>query len=229
MLPTAERLAPSRTTFVPDLPGFGRSQRPPHTLDIPELADALIRFLDAVDVDSATFIGNSMGCPVICEVAHRHPDRIKRAVLVSPAGGLHNRPFHKAVGQLARDGIFEPPSMARVAVPDYLRFGPIPTMRLFHAMTHYPTIERFLEFNVPSLAIIGSHDPLIPGRPRVQEMAALTADHLDLAVIVGAAHAINFSHPIELAHAIDSWLEGRPLREGAAPEIAARIVSVTSR
>ena len=45
-----------------------------------------------------------MGCPVIVELAHRYPERIERAVLVSPAGGLHNQPLRRAMGQLAKDG-----------------------------------------------------------------------------------------------------------------------------
>ena len=51
-----------------------------------------------------------MGCPVICEFAHHYPERLERAVLVSPAGGLYNQPLRRAMGQLARDGVREPPS-----------------------------------------------------------------------------------------------------------------------
>lgn len=40
LLPTAERLAPHFHTYVPDLPGFGRSGRVPGNLDIPDLARA---------------------------------------------------------------------------------------------------------------------------------------------------------------------------------------------
>jgi pimeloyl-ACP methyl ester carboxylesterase len=51
----------------------------------------------------------SPGCPVICEFAYRYPDRIDRAVLVSPAGGIFNQPLRRAVGQLSQDGPREPP------------------------------------------------------------------------------------------------------------------------
>ncbi len=44
--------------------------------------------------------------------------------------------------QLAQDGARETPRMARVAVPDYLRFGPVSALRLFHQLTRFPSLER---------------------------------------------------------------------------------------
>ena len=120
--PTAARLAPRHNTFVPDLPGMGRSMRPERTLDLPGLARALASYCDAVGVERATFVGNSLGCPIILEFATTFPDRIKRAVLVSPAGGPNNRPLGRALRQMAMDGPREPLSMLPIAVRDYLRF-----------------------------------------------------------------------------------------------------------
>ena len=93
LMPTAWRLAPEFRTYVPDLPGFGKSERPPHPYDIPELADALARFMDAVGVERATLLGNSLGCPIIGEFLDHFPDRAERVIFVSPAGGLYNQPF----------------------------------------------------------------------------------------------------------------------------------------
>src|SRR5512133_3870389 len=91
LLPTAEQLANEFHTLVPDLPGFGRSGRSLQPLDVPDLAAAAADFMDDRKIPVATLVGNSMGCPVICEFARLHPDRIDRAILVSPAGGLHNQ------------------------------------------------------------------------------------------------------------------------------------------
>ena len=90
--------------MVPDLPGYGHSQRRDHVLDIPDLAEALVAVLDALDIDKAVLVGNSMGCPVGLEVAHATPERVHRLVLVSPAGGVQNQPLLRALGQLASDG-----------------------------------------------------------------------------------------------------------------------------
>jgi pimeloyl-ACP methyl ester carboxylesterase len=124
LMPTARALAGRWVNVVPDLPGYGRSHRRDHVLDIPALAEALMAVLDALDIDKAVLVGNSMGCPIGLEVAHAAPERVHRLVLVSPAGGVQNQPLLRALGQLARDGIRESPRMLPVAVPDYVRFGP---------------------------------------------------------------------------------------------------------
>ena len=139
--PTAERLTHRFRTFVPDLPGMGRSMRRERPLDIPGLAAALMSYCDEVGVERATFVGNSLGCPIICEVAASYPDRIERAVLVSPAGGPMNQPLRRAIGQMALDGPREPLGMVPIAVRDYLRFGVLQGLRLFKSMTEFPTLE----------------------------------------------------------------------------------------
>lgn len=202
LLPTAERLAGEFHTLVPDLPGFGRSAKAADLLDVPDLAHAAARFLDERGIERVTLVGNSMGCPVILEFAHHYPERLERAVLVSPAGGGYNQPFRRAARQIASDGPREPVRMMRVATPDYLRFGVPSTVKMFRALTRYPSLQRLLELQIPTLVVIGDRDPLMPDPARVQEIAGQTDNHVLLVKIEGAAHAINFSHPGELSHLI---------------------------
>ena len=211
LLPTAERLAGDFHTLVPDLPGFGRSGKSADRLDIPDLADAAVRFLDAKGIERATVVGNSMGCPVITEFAYHHPDRIDRAVLVSPAGGIFNQPFRRAMGQISRDGTREPPRLMGVVTPDYLRFGVSSTVRMFRSLTQYPSLERLLELRIPTLVVLGDRDPLMPGPARVQEVASQADTHVLIVKIEGAAHAINFSHSGELAHVIRLFMADEPI------------------
>ncbi|GAA2039345.1 alpha/beta fold hydrolase [Terrabacter terrae] len=213
LLPTAERLSGQFRTLVPDLPGFGRSGRPREALDVPELGAAVAAFLDDRGVESVTLVGNSMGCAVICEFAHLFPDRLERAVLVSPAGGLHNQPLRRAVQQLAQDGIREPLGLIRVAVPDYVRFGVPSTMRTFRALTRYPALDRLLALHIPTLVVLGSEDPLMPAPPRVKEVASRFETRVVLVVIDGAAHAVNFSHPGELANVTRRFMADLPIED----------------
>ena len=210
LVPTADQLAGDFHTFVPDLPGFGRSGKAT-ALDVPDLAHAAARFLDERGVESVTLVGNSMGCPVICEFAHLYPERLDRAVLVSPAGGLNNQPLLRAVRQLAHDGVREPIRMLSVAVPDYLRFGVPSTFKMFRGLTQYPSLERLLDLRVPTLVVLGDRDPLMPSPARVREVAGQTDNHVLLVVIEGAAHAINFSHPGELANVIRLFMSDQPI------------------
>lgn len=207
LMPTAKLLTSRARMVVPDLPGYGHSQKPKRPLPIPRLADSVVRILDALGIERATFVGNSMGCPVSVELADRHTDRVERVVFVAPAGGINNQPLSRAVRQLVVDAVRENPRMARVAVPDYVRFGPVNTLRLFTEMTNFPSLERLFEIPVPALVVMGSRDPLLPGRPRLMEVARQLPPHVTLVAIIGAAHAVNFSHPGELAHVIGSWLD----------------------
>ncbi|NEN05910.1 alpha/beta hydrolase [Diaminobutyricibacter tongyongensis] len=211
LLPTAELLQDEFRTYVPDLPGFGRSVKPAKALDVPGLAHAAARFMDDRGASSATLVGNSMGCPVILEFAHHYPERIDRAVLVSPAGGMHNQPLTRAMSQLARDGGREPSALVRVATPDYLRFGVSSTAKMFSALMHYPSLERLLDLHIPTLVVLGDRDPLMPSPARVKEIASHIDNQMVLVVIEGAAHAINFSHPGELANIIRQFMADRPI------------------
>jgi pimeloyl-ACP methyl ester carboxylesterase len=205
--PTAARLASRHNTFVPDLPGMGRSMRPDRALDLPGLARALVSYCDAVGVERATFVGNSLGCPIIVEFASTFPDRIERAVLVSPAGGPNNQPLARALRQMAMDGPREPPSMLPIAVRDYLRFGVLQSLSLFRAMTRYPTLERLPNLVVPTLVIAGERDPLVR-IDRAYVMAVLP--HVDVVVVPGA-HALNYSAPALIAELIEAHITGAPL------------------
>jgi pimeloyl-ACP methyl ester carboxylesterase len=207
LMPTARALAGRGVNVVPDLPGYGRSQRRARVLDIPGLAESAIAILDRLEIDRAVLVGNSMGCAVSLEVAHMAPERVHRLVLVSPAGGEHNRPLGRALAQLAKDGFRESPRMFPVAVPDYVRFGPLNGLRLFSELTRFPSLERLLHTPVPTLAVLGTRDPLLPSPERIREVARLAPEHLTVAVVDGAAHAVNFSHPAELAGVIGLWLD----------------------
>jgi pimeloyl-ACP methyl ester carboxylesterase len=209
LMPTAYRLARDFRTFVPDLPGFGRSERPPRPFDIPELADALARFLDAVGVERATLLGNSLGCPIIGEFLDHFPDRVERVIFVSPAGGLYNQPLPKGLSQLIVDTLREPPGMAKFVVSDYLHYGPVATFNLIRSMLAYPTTERIAELTIPTLVVLGSRDPFVSERWVRRRAKGLP--HVTALTIEGAAHAINFSHPEQLANVVRRWMADQPI------------------
>jgi len=226
LLPTARALAHRATAVVPDLPGYGRSAAWGHALGMPSLAWALLEILDALGLERVYLIGNSMGGPVSLEVAHSAPERVAGIVLASPAGGVQNQPLARALLQLARDVGRESRHMIPVVVPDYLHFGPVNGLHLFGELVRFPSLERLLRTPVPTLAVIGSRDPLMPPPRRVRELGRLAPPHLTVAVIDGAAHAMNFSHPGELAHVISRWLDGREITDDPDQPGVARVLQI---
>lgn len=216
MTPTASRLAAHYPVYVPDLPGHGRSASPPRLLDIPALAEALAGYMNAMDISRAVMLANSLGCLVTAELAHRHPAMVERAILVSPAGGPHNRPLPRGATQLLRDAWREPRSLARIAIPDYVRYGAINSLRMFHRMAHYPTVDRLSDLPVPFLGIVGMHDPLVSARQMTRIFHSPA--QMDLIYHFDSAHAINFSHPEALARVVHAYLQGHPLHDIAEGE-----------
>lgn len=215
LMPTARRLAESFRVYVPDLPGFGRSPKPSSALDIVELGTCLNHFMDAVGLEQAVVVGNSLGCAIAAELVAQNPHKVSKAVMVGLAGGAHNRPLGKAALQMVRDGLVEPPSLLKVAAPDYLRFGPMRALKLFTLMTRYPAYDRFVALDVPVMVVIGSDDPLRPPWRRISRVLAEIPPQVTLVLFQGAAHAINFSHPRELSHAIRQYVAGEEIRMDA--------------
>lgn len=214
--PTAMRLAAHYPVHVPDLPGHGRSERPPRLLDIRGLADALAGYLDAEDIRRAVLLGNSLGCLTAAEFAHRYPERVESMVLVSPAGGPHNRPLPRGLAQLLRDSLREPPSLAAIAIPDYLRYGVGNSLRMFREMARYPTESRLSTITTPFLAVVGLRDPLVSVRQLTRVF--YSPAEVELVYHFDAAHAINYSHPDALARLVHAYLQGHPLHELADGE-----------
>jgi pimeloyl-ACP methyl ester carboxylesterase len=82
---------------------------------------------------------------------------------------------------------------------------------MFHALMHYPSLERLLDLKITTLVVLGDRDPLMPSPERVKEIAGHIENQVVLVVIEGAAHAINFSHPGELANVIRQFMADRPI------------------
>jgi pimeloyl-ACP methyl ester carboxylesterase len=85
-LPSAAELSGRFRVIAVDLPGFGDSDKPiGASYDAPFFARATIDLLDALELERAHLIGNSMGGRVALEVGLRHPDRVDRLALLCPA------------------------------------------------------------------------------------------------------------------------------------------------
>jgi pimeloyl-ACP methyl ester carboxylesterase len=108
----AEALAEEYHVLVPDLPGFGRSDRPPLSWTAEHYEDFLTAFLEDIAGADATVVASSLSCAYAVRAAQRVP--VGRLVLVSPTtttmpGG--EKPFVRSllrapvVGELAFDAV----------------------------------------------------------------------------------------------------------------------------
>jgi pimeloyl-ACP methyl ester carboxylesterase len=85
-LPTLDALAPSYRAIGVDLPGFGDSDKPLFgAYDAAFFARAMVALLDALGLESAHVVGNSMGGRVALELGLAHAVRVRRLVLLAPS------------------------------------------------------------------------------------------------------------------------------------------------
>jgi pimeloyl-ACP methyl ester carboxylesterase len=97
MLPTVAALADRFRVIAVDLPGFGDSDKPlgaPY--DARFFARAVIALLDALEIERAHVVGNSLGGRVALEVALHAPERVDRLGLLAPSmAWRRDRPWAK--------------------------------------------------------------------------------------------------------------------------------------
>ena len=83
---TVAALSPDYTVHAIDLPGFGSSSKPLRAGYDPRFFSRhVLRFMDALGIESAHLIGNSMGGRVSIEVGLEAPDRVRTLSLLAPS------------------------------------------------------------------------------------------------------------------------------------------------
>ncbi len=79
--------ARTHRVLAPDLPGFGRTDKPRgERYGVPLFARTLVRYLDAAGIARAAVVGTSMGGRVALELAVRFGGRVEKLVLVNSLG-----------------------------------------------------------------------------------------------------------------------------------------------
>jgi pimeloyl-ACP methyl ester carboxylesterase len=81
----ASPLAKNHRVICVDRPGCGYSVRDSHANQSLEAqADTLVELLDHLGIDSAIFVGHSLGGAISLALAQRHPQRVKALALIAP-------------------------------------------------------------------------------------------------------------------------------------------------
>ncbi|HZI18504.1 MAG TPA: alpha/beta hydrolase [Pyrinomonadaceae bacterium] len=214
MVPTAERLARFYRVYVPDLPGFGRSDKPRRPLDVAGLAGALAAWMDAEGLRRAVLVGNSMGCQVIAEMVAREPERAEGLVLTGPTVDPAARTARQQLARLLIDATREKVSLLLVHFRSLLEAGLWRAWRTARHALANRIEENLPRLDAPALVVRGSRDPLAP-QVWCERVAGLLPRGR-LAVVPGGPHALNYSAPDELASLIRDFVEnevrGSPTR-----------------
>lgn len=70
-------------TIALDLPGWGKSDKPPREYNLPDYTRSVISFMDALDIRKASIVGHHAGSKIAADLAATWPDRVDKLVLSS--------------------------------------------------------------------------------------------------------------------------------------------------
>jgi pimeloyl-ACP methyl ester carboxylesterase len=183
-----------------------------HVVDLPrrrapgDAARWLGRWMDAAGLEGADVVGHSLGGLVAAELAAADARRIRRLVLVAPAGIPTGRGLAAHALPLLATMRDAPTSLFAHAVRDGLRAGPASLLRGGLYAIRSDIRDDLAAIDVPTLLIWGERDPLVP--PGLAEEWAQALPDVRLVILAGAGHAPMFDAPAELARHISGFLSG---------------------
>ncbi|WP_336966470.1 alpha/beta hydrolase [Sphingobium aquiterrae] len=80
-------LSRSRRVIAPDMVGFGFTERPEGIVyNLETWLRQILSFIDELGIEQADIVGNSFGGALSLALAIRHPDRVRRLVLMGSVG-----------------------------------------------------------------------------------------------------------------------------------------------
>ena len=205
MVPLASLLAKDMPVYAPDLPGYGKSQKPAQPYSINQLAETLKDWMDVIGLRDVYLLGNSMGCQVITQFAVRYPARVKKVILDSPTVDIYHGGMLKQITHALYDLPYEPLTLFPIILHDYLAAGPVNVLKVLNDAMHYPMVKQLPKVQSPALVIRGSYDTIV-SQKWTEQVARLLPD-ARLEVVENSAHAGNFDTPDELAGLARNFLQ----------------------
>ncbi|WP_285960904.1 alpha/beta fold hydrolase [Pseudomonas tohonis] len=80
--------------IVPDLPGYGASDKPETVYSLDFFVAALRGLLDALEIRRCVLVGNSLGGAIAIQLALDEPKRVSRLVLMAPGGLMEKEQYY---------------------------------------------------------------------------------------------------------------------------------------
>src|SRR4051812_3534188 len=207
-------LAVARRVAVPDVIGFGRSRLRGRLPDVPAVADVLAEWLASISPDPVHLVGHSMGGHLAIHVAARHPERVRRLVLVD-AGGVPRARTPRNLLRLAFEAgpprRWGDPRFLPVIWRDALVAGPFTVLRGLRNVLADDVRPLLPRIAAPTLIVWGARDGLVPlehGR-----LMRRTIPGARLLVIPRAYHNCMVDRPTEFNAAVLRFLDGEEVGE----------------
>ena len=183
--------------YAQDLPGFGMTDGP-RVLSVTSQAKAAAEFAEAVGIGPAAYVGHSLSCQTVLELAATRPTLVSRLVLAAPTGDRRRKRLLREAFGFARDLPREPAALVPLIGSSYLRAGPIRMLATWISGKRHDTFGAAARTGAPTLVLVGDRDPVV-SLPFARALAG-TVPGGRLQVVPGAAHAIIY----DAAHAFNA-------------------------
>ncbi|MFZ0392724.1 MAG: alpha/beta fold hydrolase [Terracidiphilus sp.] len=206
--------------YMPDLPGYGRSEKPrDFSYSIPDEANAVVGFMDAVGLGRVDLGGHSMGGWIVQRIAFEHPDRIKK-LMVFDSAGLADKPTWNTdlftpttPAELSElDALLRPhpPEVPAFIARDILRISRQDAWVIRCAMAsmlsgHDVTDSELPQFKMPVLIVWGSEDHIVPVAEGEKMHQLAPQSQLD--VVQGCGHLAPVQCAGRIGPVVDAFLE----------------------
>lgn len=211
--------------YALDLPGHGRSDQSGGLQDIASHADAVIDWMNALQLPAAVFVGHSMGGAIALKLALDYQEQVSGLALISSAANLpvnpcllddasHPTTFAKAVGNIVQWSFSSQASerLVELARHRMLETRPSVLHSDLRACDRFDVRERVKEITKPTLIICGSEDRMAPLRN--SQFLSLTIPRSTLKVINGAGHMLMLERPAVIAQALAEFVQSLVLYPG---------------
>ncbi len=216
--PAEIRRLPGYRIFAPDLPGHGKSEGRGEQ-SIQAYAQAIVAWLDALEVHRTVLVGHSMGGAIALSLGLEIPDRVQGLGLVSTGARLpvaaqllestsQTTTFQSAI-ELIRKWAYSPDTPERLvelATRQMALTRPSVLHSDFLACDSFNLTERLPEISPPSLVICGSHDRMTP--VRLAQLLASCLPNASLEIMPEAGHMLIIEQPQAAAALLGNFLSG---------------------
>lgn len=198
--PVASVMDLRHPTYIPDLPGIGRTQSSTRWT-LPMWTEHLAGWIDAHGLSGAIVVGNSLGCQIATLLAVTRPDLVRSLILISPTLDPEITSSFQVIGRGIKDIPHERPSIWSVWIPDFFKTGPRRSLSMLHQMFRDDQLARLADVTQPALVIGGELDPI--ATPDWVRQMAFRMPQAEAIIVPGAPHALNYSSPRDLVSAIE--------------------------
>lgn len=204
------QLAERYQVYLVDLPGFGAMRHLRARFAVAHAASWLARWMQAIHLPHAHFVGHSMGGYACMRLAVSRPELVRTLVLAAPAGvPAYHSVYHEVIPVIASVRSVTP-SFLPLLTLDALRMGPAMLVRTAKELIREDIRGAMGAIAAPTLLIWGEHDTLVP--PWCGDVLLQGISQSRLLILPDAGHVVMYDRPAEFNTALLSFLAGESAR-----------------